>query len=179
MDIFPHPQHNLDIFRGRLGADLGVDPATFTVACGAPTPTNVLQSADGCGSRAKNFNSKVDMVATGSLTGEVNDFLYNRLDVVHLPFLGNVQLPFLKGDAETTCDLLTAVNERWGTAFDVTDIQCLPIPVCDCTCGPMAVRLAMSPTSLLYLGQLTIYVVNSMSLLDAITQPYLGNLITP
>lgn len=176
MTPYPHPQVNLDIFRSRLGADLTVDPSTFTVECGEPTPTALtpLEVAGGlCGGWLRLYNTQVDVRASGALTGEVDGFLYNRLDIGKLPFPKGALAPFLKGSAVTVLDLLEAINARWGTAFLPTDVLATALPSCECACGPIGFTFGMQPSNLIYIGQVTLYVVDDVSLTDAITQPFL------
>lgn len=180
MTPYPHPQGNLDIFRYRLAADIAVDASTFAITCGAPVPTASLVENDAaCQGQQGRYNTLVDVGATGALTGEVQGFLYNRLDLAQLPLSVDGHAPFLKGTAATVVDLLDAINDRWGTSFLPEDVQATPIPVCDCACGPMAVAFVINPLSLIYLGSLTVYVVDDVALPQALLQPFLPTPVVP
>lgn len=179
MTPYPHPQTNLDIFRVRLGTDLAIDPSTFVVACSEPVPTEAGLAGSNCGHWAKYYNTQVDIQVTGALSGEADGFEYNRLDLAQLPLPEGALRPFLKGSAADVAGLLDAINARWGTAFLPTDIQVIPIPVCDCACGPIGFTFAANPLSLIYIGELTLYVIGDVSLSEAVTQPFLPTPVLP
>lgn len=183
---YPHPAKNLAIFKQRLATDLGQDPTTFNLTVSAPTPiATVLASLGACADRYAAYNTLVDMEASGGLLGEVDRYPYDRLSLAELGTVLAVQgidvtQPFLQGSAATLQDLLPAINTRWGTTLDPTDLVATAIPSCECV-GPggIGVALEANPLSLLYTGQLTVYVVPSQPLLAALQQPYLTSLGLP
>lgn len=187
MTPYPHPQVNLDIFQARLSTDISVDNATYAIQCSAPVPTSTVLAAEGaCDAGLAAYNTLVDMAATGALTGEVDRYPYDRLDLSQLTAVLaakgiDTTLPFLKGAAVTVQDLLTDINDRWGTSFDLTDIVPIQIPVCTCVDGDggIGVALQAAPLSLIYTGQLTIYVMATASLSDLVIQPYIASLSLP
>lgn len=188
---YPHPAFNLARFKARLSKDIGQDDASYTLQCSAPRLiSDVLASGDitDCDAAWSAYNSLVDMEASGGLTGEVDDYPYDRLDLSTLPAvlkaLGiDASKPFLKGTATTILDLLDAINTRWGTFFDVSDLISVGLPDCTCSCdgdeGKIGVALEASPDSLLYFGQLTIYIVPSQTLAEALWHPYVPSLDLP
>jgi hypothetical protein len=197
MTPYPHPAANLAVFQARLTQDINNPDNFYTLVCGAPTLTANDLNLEACGGMAANYNSQVDMEATaGDLSGEVDGYLYNRLDLSQLPTVldgvVDTTLPFIKGSGTILQDILPAINARWGTTFDVTDIVALQLPVCTdpcgCSCGggndggyPGAIGMALEATanSLLYLGQTTIYIVASQSLADALQCPFIPTLGLP
>lgn len=189
MTPYDHPQVNLDIFQLRLSTDIGVDNNTYQIQCSVPTPTSELLSLQSeCAGSFAAYNTVVDMAATGGVTGEVDQYPYDRLDLSTLAAVLTAKgidasQPFLKGVAVTTQDLVEVINDRWGASFDVTDIQPIALSECDCDCvasnGGIGVALKANPLSLIYTGQMTIYVMPSASLLNVIQQPYIASLGLP
>jgi len=188
MTPYPHPAANLAVYKARLSSDIAVDDSTYTLQCGKPTPTaTLLATLTDCDHGLAAYNTVVDMEAAGALIGEVDQYPYDRLNLADLPTILaergiDTSKPFLKGAATTVQDLLDEINARWGTMFDITDIQALQIPTCDCSCGDgsgIGVALEANPLSLLYYGQLTIYVLDEASLPDLLLQPYISSLELP
>jgi hypothetical protein len=179
MTPYPHPLKALAIFQARLSLDIGADNTSYTLQCAAPIPTSVGLATSSCASEATEFNSMVDIQATGAIEGEVDGYLYNRIDITRLALPDNAFDPFLKGTAVTSADLLTQINARWGTSLDVTDIQAYPLPVCECACGPIGFVFQIAPSSLLYIGTMTLYLVDDVALPSVILQPFLPNPILP
>jgi hypothetical protein len=177
MTPYPHPAVSLAVFKARLSQDIGVVDSTYSLTCDAPIPTDSGLYDPSCQDVAALYNSMVDMVATGALVGEVDQYLYNRLDLAQLQLPAQTFMPYLKGPAQTVVDLLPQINARSGLNLQPQDIEAYAIPQpsdCNCGCGPIAVPLQAAPTSLLYIGQFPLYIqVDDLPLQEAVLQLFL------
>ncbi len=180
MTPYPHPAVNLAVFQARLAQDIGVAADTFTVTCDAPIPTDSGLYPSDCISQTEAYNSMVDMVATGAIVGEVDQYLYDRIPLQSLQLKAKTFKPYLKGTGTTVLDLLPQINERSGLQLQPQDIEAYSLPPADCACGPMEVPLKAAATSLLYIGCFPIYVWGEpMPLSQAMTQLVLPPIVFP
>jgi len=184
MTPYPHPAVNLTIFRTRLATDVAIDPSTFSVVCAAPVPTDSgLYPSDRI-AEITAYNSMVDIAATGALTGEVDQYLYDRLDLSQLTLKAQTFMPYLKGTGVTMVDLLPEINRRSGLNLQPEDIVAYTLPPDDPLCDLSAVSLEAASTSLLYIGAIPLYIYASpMPLPTALTQLFVAGptlpLLTP
>lgn len=180
---YAHPAVNLAIFQQRLSTDLAIDNTSYAITCGMPVPVSSGLYDQACSDVAASYNSMVDFVATGGYIGEVDQYLYNRLDLAQLQLPAKTFWPYIKGPSQTVADLLPQINARSGLQLQVQDIQAYALPVagsCECSTGPIQVPLEATSTSLLYLGQFPIQVIpEAVRLQDAFTQIYLTPFVLP
>jgi hypothetical protein len=181
MTPYPHPAVNLAVFQARLAQDIGVEASTFSVVCDAPVPTDSGLYPSACIEQTEAYNSMVDMVASGGLVGEVDQYLYDRVDLAQLQLPDKTFKPYLKASAVTVLDLLPQINARSGLNLQPQDIVAYMLPSnCECECGPIGVPLEAACTSLLYIGEFPIYVfIDPMPLPVALKQLFLPGLTLP
>lgn len=180
---YAHPSVNLAFFKQRLSADLGITDLGYAITCAAPVPTGSGLYTQACSDVAADYNSMVDFVATGTYVGEVDQYLYNRLDLAQLQLPAKTFWPYIKGPCQTVADLLPQINARSGLQLQVQDILAYALPAvgsCECASGPIQVPLEAVSTSLLYLGQFPIQVIpQPVRLQDAVLQIYLPPFSVP
>lgn len=180
---YAHPAVNLAIFQQRLSTDLAIDNASYAITCGAPVPVSSGFYDQACSDVSASYNSMVDFVATGAYVGEVDQYLYNRLDLSLLQLPAKTFWPYIKGPSQTVADLLPQINTRSGLQLQVQDVQAYALPViggCECGTGAVQVPLEATSTSLLYLGQFPIQVIPApVRLQDAFFQIYLAPFVLP
>jgi hypothetical protein len=180
---YPHPAVNVAIFQARLSADLGITNTGYAIQCDAPVPTSSGLYDPNCAEMAEAYNSMVDFVATGDYIGEVDQYLYNRLDLCQLQLPAKTFWPYIKGPCVTVADLLPQINARSGLQLQVEDVLAYALPTvngCECCDGPIQVPLEAASTSLLYIGQFPIQVYpQAVELQQAVLQIYLSPLTIP
>lgn len=175
MTPYPHPQTSLAVFQERLSQDLALANGSYSLQCGAPVPTNVGLANSACASWQGSYNTMVDMLATGSPQGEVDGYLYNRLDLAALQMPAYTFMPYVKGNRVNLVDLLPEINFRSGLNLQPEDIVNVQLPTCDCACSPIGITMEASQTSLLFIGQIPLYVWGEdVPLNQALTQIFLG-----
>lgn len=179
---YAHPSINLAIFKQRLSKDLAIDNVGYAIACDVPVPTSSGLYDEACSDVSASYNSMVDFLATGTYIGEVDQYLYNRLDLAALQLPAKTFWPYIKGPCQTVADLLPQINARSGLQLQVEDVLAYALPGIDpCGCaGPIQVPLEAASTSLLYLGQFPIQVIpEPVRLQDAFFQIYLAPFALP
>jgi hypothetical protein len=177
MTPYPHPAVNLAIFQQRLSTDIGATNLTYTLQCDAPVPTDSGLYDPNCEGLSAQYNSMVDMVVSGDLIGEVDQYLYNRLDLSQLQLPAKTFWPYLKASNQTVADLLPQINARSGLQLQVEDVVAYVLPAasgCECDCGPIEVPLEATSTSLLYIGEFPLAVIaKALRLQDALQQIFM------
>jgi hypothetical protein len=180
---YAHPSVNLAIFKRRLSTDLAIDNTSYAITCDAPVPTDSGLYDQACSELSASYNSMVDFVATGAYIGEVDQYLYNRLDLAGLQLPAKTFWPYIKGPCQTVADLLPQINARSGLQLQVQDVLAYALPTadgCECCDGPIQVPLEAASTSLLYIGQFPIQVIpEAVRLQDAFLQIYLAPFAVP
>lgn len=180
---YPHPAVNVAIFQARLSKDIGASNSGYAIQCDAPVPTSSGLYDPNCSELSDAYNSMVDFVATGDLIGEVDQYLYNRLELCELELPAKTYWPYLKGPCQTVADLLPQINARSGLQLQVEDVLAYALPTsqgCDCCDGPIQVPLEAASTSLLYIGKFPIQVyANAVALNQAVYQIYLAPFVIP
>lgn len=165
MTPFPHAAISLSIFQQRLSTDLGIPNTGYTIQADAPIPTDSGLYNGTCTGILANFNSMVDIEASGSYVGEVDQYLYNRLDLANLQLPAYTFMPYAKGPAQTVADLLPEINRRSGLQLQPQDVVAYELPVpsgSNCSNSteimPQSVSLEAMTSSLLFIGSIPIYV---------------------
>ncbi len=181
MTPYPHPTASLNLFQTRLSLDMAQVTTPYTLTCSAPLPTATALQGQLCAAAwSAKYNSQVDLSATGALEGVVHGYLYNRIDIGAITLPPAFYQPYLAGSALTVQDLLPQLNARSGLNLQPEDVLATPLPSTGLDCDPEGVSLIIAPTSLLFIGQVTIYVVTQPYPLNrAITQPFINTLGLP
>lgn len=180
MTPYPHPAAALAVFQQRLSLDMNVDNSSYVLLCGAPSPLDASASGGDCDDWSKRYNSQVDLRATGALIGDVTGYYYNRLDIAKLALPKRTFEPYLTAGAITTHELIDEFNARSGLSLDPSDVADIPLPHCDCACGPVGIDWVINADSLLFIGRLTLYVItHDVPLNVAVINPFLPAPVLP